>query len=416
MNEARFQESLHCSTWQSKHWHREVEPVAFLLGSGVSWGAGLDGTEQLTRAVLTPEASLNPPQALRDRDPLTLLALLKSTLETYYERVDGVQRANYEDLYYMASQIVDSELGEFDNPALDPFILDLLRNSHLRSSLHRDPLGDDDETPPISTGPVDETELRRRLRLLAERALEHVERTIRHRLSKADVDLRALHVLGDASEAGLPRLTLFTLNHDTLVERHLQARGVLFEDGFSVVDGDLRFFSPHAFECSPLNVHLLKLHGSLDWHCFRCRDEYGEMAPLGKAQDPWHAKDSRGREWIREHDRPLLIGTFNKMLSQVRGDSFMDLLCLFRLGLRSCRRLVISGYGYGDKGINGVLLEWLAQPGNRAVWIDPQPQQTIERGRPAAEAIARAEARGQLEVWARPFAESSWVELKKALS
>jgi hypothetical protein len=52
---------------------------------------------------------------------LSFLKRLYLEIEKYYGS-DSERQVNYEDLYYMAAQIHDSELGEYDNPAVQPLI------------------------------------------------------------------------------------------------------------------------------------------------------------------------------------------------------------------------------------------------------------------------------------------------------
>jgi len=54
----------------------------------------------------------------------------------------------------------------------------------------------------------------------------------------------------------------------------------------------------------------------------------------------------------------MLVGGFNKILNYT-GGVFADLFCAFRSALYRTTELVISGYGFGDKGVNRAIIEWL---------------------------------------------------------
>ena len=54
----------------------------------------------------------------------------------------------------------------------------------------------------------------------------------------------------------------------------------------------------------------------------------------------------------------LLVGTFNKM-HPYTASVFADLHCHFHKCLRQVNSLICCGYGFGDKGINTKLAEWI---------------------------------------------------------
>ena len=67
----------------------------------------------------------------------------------------------------------------------------------------------------------------------------------------------------------------------------------------------------------------------------------------------------------------VLIGTFNKILKYTEG-IFLDLYHQFYLSLSNSEYLIISGYSFGDKGINYRIFEWLSNRiENKLIVIDP---------------------------------------------
>lgn len=207
--------------------------------------------------------------------------------------------------------------------------------------------------------------------------------------------------------------------------------GVDFEDGFRPVaevnaasflamTPQIKAWDRATYGRSQKPISLVKLHGCLDWWSYP--DTGVEYLPPQKVVgDPFHVDDPRSpgqrsrQRWLWPPDRLLLIGTFNKMLAQARGDAFLDLLCLFRARLQEANALVISGYGFGDKGINGVILEWLSHPDNRTVWIEPRLKAMLENARPAILALVRAHQRDQLTTLREPFARASWRTIRRQL-
>jgi len=71
----------------------------------------------------------------------------------------------------------------------------------------------------------------------------------------------------------------------------------------------------------------------------------------------------------------MLIGTFNK-IPKYTGSIFSDLFAEFRRRLAEVDTLVVCGYGFGDKGINGQLIEWLYGLRNRRILlVHPEPDE-----------------------------------------
>jgi hypothetical protein len=78
-----------------------------------------------------------------------------------------------------------------------------------------------------------------------------------------------------------------------------------------------------------------------------------------KGTDPEHTCDFSGElQWPVGIEGVMLVGTFNKIL-EYSGGIFADLFCTFRSALRTTNYLVVSGYGFRDKGVNSTIIEWL---------------------------------------------------------
>jgi len=69
-----------------------------------------------------------------------------------------------------------------------------------------------------------------------------------------------------------------------------------------------------------------------------------------------------------DDDGVMLIGSFNKIF-EYSGGIFSDLFCAFRGSLGSARRLVVGGYGFGDKGVNQLIVQWLRESVERKLII-----------------------------------------------
>lgn len=384
--------------------------LAFLIGSGVSCAAGLPGTKGLTQAILNP--SNNAFNPFEPTETLSaFMRILADEQSRLLERLGNRRPVNYEDICYLAAQIADSEVGEFENAAVETFVDKLAHELANQEERFKEP--DDPEWG-------QEGYWRGRVYRLAVSSVRTIKQTVARELSQEAPRPDALRVLADTARCGEVGLDVFTLNHDTLLETLWNLEGISFEDGFRPV-ADVRsncylaaypevtVWSAQAYDanCST-RPSLFKLHGSIDWWSLPHPDI--DFLPPAKVKgDPFHIlarpEHRAGSKYLlpAELEPIILVGTFNKMLYQARGDSFLDLLCLFRRRLASADRLVISGYGFGDKGINGIIIEWLTSPHHRVLLIDPAPEDTLDRGRGAVQSLVRAKARGQLTMWKGGF-------------
>ncbi|HTB62908.1 MAG TPA: SIR2 family protein [Opitutales bacterium] len=333
--------------------------VLILLGSGISLGSGLPNVRELTNDILNgsfifssdqkfyPESFGILPSLGEERvakNTQRFLQLLKTYSDRYYAIRTG-QESHYEDIYYLAKQLADDQTDNIQNPAIDGFIRDVR-----------------EQAEPLFRG-IYALE-RARYQQMADRSCALIESVLAHRL-QLPKEIKGLDLLTTlALNNEIVQLDVTTLNHDTLVETHLGRSGCEIQDGFSKIDGDLQIFDPAEFDY-PKRIRLLKLHGSIDWYRFYL-DKKSQMAKVSHG-DIYHAKDKNGK--LINLDGPnFLAGTFNKILdygSGIFGEQFFR----FHQFLKEHDRLIISGYGFGDKAINTHLWDWLCEKSNRKMIV-----------------------------------------------
>ena len=79
----------------------------------------------------------------------------------------------------------------------------------------------------------------------------------------------------------------------------------------------------------------------------------------------------------------MLIGSFNKLHAYTRSINF-ELQCLFAKQLNESEHLVISGYSFGDQGINSRIISWALSSRKRKIYlIHKAPEDLILNARPA---------------------------------
>ena len=190
---------------------------------------------------------------------------------------------------------------------------------------------------------------------IAREATNYIYDIVWRSLEKKPADLHYLRCVGEAfHDPEISSLDLFTVNHDTVIEHYLKGCEIEYTDGFGPPVNGVRYWSREAIERSCDCVRLLKLHGSVNWFQF-------EHQEVGIAVDGGYSvyKNRNGQE--RQHRPPhrpmVLVGTYNKMRHYTSG-IYADLYFEFRRAFRETDRLVVCGYGFGDKGINKQLIEW----------------------------------------------------------
>lgn len=382
--------------------------IAFLIGSGLSSSAGMPSTKDITDQVLSPgldntgqpvhwQASES---AARDREIgldriLGFLHCLKQEVDRYYAG-HPEHYTDYEDLYYAASQIHDSERGEYDNPAILPFI------ERIQTELRA--------LPNIGPG---ETEIP--LQALAAAATRYIRDIVWQMLigKPESVDPMA-SIKGACEDPQLQRIDLFSLNHDMVLERYMESQGIAFTEGFDAPRQGIRYWNPDLFKSPDFHVRLFKLHGSVNW--FRLHDDhYGEL--IGIPANWKYQKNLNARPGTAHpaEGAPLfLAGTFNKMLQYIN-DIYADLHYQFRYTLRESRHLFVCGYSFGDKGINTRIIEWMHQGDDKLMIVaHPDPEDMKLKARPG---IARYweswQEQGKVCFLPKGIEEVSWEEIRQ---
>lgn len=352
-----------------------------LLGAGSSIPGGFPSTPDLTHRVAsgagvrfhTSDAyNLGP---INDEGPSGHVLLitrfvcrLKAVVDRYFA---GRPRhsTTYEDIYYLASQIADSESGELDNPGLFPLI------QEMRSEF--DVLIREFDVPRI-----------RSFSQVATQTVHYLHDVVWCSLSRKPSSTEHLvPLLRLCQSQQFDRIGIATLSHDTHVEDFLLSEGANLVDGFSAPENGVRYWERTLLLQETAAPLFLKLHGSVNWFRFRPVsgiEWYNDRVGIPVDGDCVHSIDNEGTLQDSLDCRPqVLIGTFNKISSYTR-HLFFDLHYQFRAFLDSVDRVAVCGYGFGDKGINEALLEWFYGRRERQVFVfHRHPDELVQTARGA---------------------------------
>lgn len=338
------------------------------LGSGISIASGMPSVGEISEHLLekpynfvkgppysfaeTQKASyIEDPTIKRIRDLFRLIInieqdLLKASAPfTSKERTKNTGAlfkgdTTYEDLYYIISEIAQSSMALSKKATTSTMILYIEdKGKHLLK-------GNNPSKRMIDLGKLCNMAVRFLdwlvPRLLVEKepkGLDLVIEVIRHN----------------------PNIDIITLNHDTLIERLLDHHLIEYDDGFhkKIEDGLLAYkgFKSH----SPTKI--IKPHGSTNW---KSKNHKYFKQITGSNNTPSQKLKSE-----------LLTGT-NKILSYNRG-IFAEMFYQLHQSFKESNCMIMSGYGWGDEGINIRLGNWLDRNGTNLVILHENPESLQDR-------------------------------------
>lgn len=339
---------------------------ALLVGSGISIPAGYPSVQNLTAIVLAGNGAFKKHTDgtyytnTSDQEICPYVGAATAMLRRIKQEIDPYlcqyqycgREANYEDLAYVLRQLGDFALGEIENPVVDPFLKQIIPATASREAVngHYDSIGS-------------------QMRQAEDYVCDVVWRSLdREADSCQHLDL----FLAAIKEKSARDVAIGTLNHDTHFERYLVKSGLQIWDGFGQEENEVRYWSNSGINQDEEGVPFFKLHGSIDWFRIRPPDGmafYDDRIGLPLTNDLWHTRTIDGRLQTLLDGRPLmLVGTFNKYIDYT-SELFPTIHCRWRERLNASDRLVICGYGFGDRGINAQIIEWVYGSRDRKILI-----------------------------------------------
>lgn len=353
--------------------------ILLFFGSGISFPSNLPNVDELTIKVLNDRwhdhsdqtfyRGDHPSDYFQEQNIVprlqTFLKLLKDFADEYFLSRER-SKTNYEDLFYICQQISDDQRHEIDNPVISPFLekIDILSSELYNPLPHRD-------------------ELEINLKLLASKSCDFIQCVIWDSLFTNEEPQGLGLLLNLIQNENIDKLDIATLNHDLLIEQLLKNHSVEFTDGFGEAEGDIRYFNPNIFNDSTHKVRIYKLHGSLNWYRFRKIDEDSNLTidryGMALNNDRWHCRDENG-DFVDNLDGiPIfLTGSYNKLLDYNFG-IFKQMHAKFDESLANHDIILMSGYGWNDRGINGRLFEWIfSSPIKKLILLHKNPETDIK--------------------------------------
>ncbi len=337
-----------------------------LFGSGVSFVSGIPGVKDITKRVLSGEnigrASdsnyyIGAGQHLYPTytpNCLAIIDVIKRDIDSFYTYLKHEHYTNYEDIYYVLRQLTDSFNLEFENPAVNGLISNL---SEVNQSKSLD------------------------LSYVVNETKKYLECVVWQMISKK-IDFVDQYAILPELIQKLGLRNIVSLNHDVVLDNYLSQNHIEFNDGFA--HKDFKFEQWQGFVPNDERLRYLKLHGSIDWFEVGIKEPHNHnkilKLPRGTDIARVHYHDERFYG-VTDGTPKLLIGTFNKMLGYL-SDLFEVLYDDFKSRLTETNVLIISGYGFSDKGINSKLSLWLNNDSSqKMVIIHPYMEDLLKNAR-----------------------------------
>lgn len=345
----------------------------FLLGSGVSLASGVQGVKDITDAIFGEEYWQHTDQSIIRGEPPAeylkhhyavsklqgYLKLLKEQNDDYLKERIGVEaKTNFEDLYDLAQQIYQETGISRDNLAVKAFVEKIeAQTENLRNNYNGLGYATD-------------------LRSFSYKAMGFIETVIKYGLNEDEV--KGLDIILQLLNRG-SEFQIFTLNHDLLIERLCDENGFNYTDGFSELDGEIRWYKPEVWDIGA-QVKVYKLHGSRNWN-FVQHPKKGVKYAILTGREKWHNKDAEGNEAQLQLDRGYILTGQRKSENYYTG-IHGEIHYRFAKHLKNCKNLIVSGYGWNDIQLNWKLFDWLdSQESSKMIIIHRNPEQMANDSR-----------------------------------
>ena len=337
--------------------------VMLFLGSGVSrptWeaannksGTSIPDVNGITDAVLSGSWKWNQLQQVFEQrapdDPLCevaercqqFLQRMCSRVSEYYMQQRGGS-LNYEDLFYLIDQLRSTLI----NPAIQAF------TEQVRGSC-----SDLCQSSITFQRPTEFDDL-------CKQACDFIQCVVWDQLRRDDVPIGMGLISDIVKRRTIRRITICTLNHDTLVETLLN--GIDYEDGFTNLTSG-GFFDAHRLRKTTKRIRLLKLHGSINWFRHQRREGEHYEDHYAAHKHGWRRPvTGNGFKWYEDSIPRILTGSYNKF-EGYGTDIIKEYIHAFHAALDQHSLIVMSGYGWGDHAINQRLCEWLGRDRSRRI-------------------------------------------------
>lgn len=282
------------------------------------------------------------------------------------------RKPTYETIFFMIDQLLMSTVHpKHPNPTLKQFLESiqeefprLRTHSHIWTALRQSKK---------FIEKVIKTELQQAVGQLSPEDIEENWSLIKELVEKTQTDeVDTLHI--------------FTLNHDTLLEKYLDhLNDVDYDDGFCISEfeaGEFLEWKPNNYD-ETTDIHIYKLHGSVDAEFFRKQPHNKGIPKDIYLFKPQESPDYPTKAFTDTETGWLILGTLNKYRNYSQSFGF-DLQHLFRKYLQNnTDEFLVAGYSFSDPGINNAIFNrWVQRPDEKPKMkvVDRDPDVPVKFG------------------------------------
>jgi hypothetical protein len=393
--------------------------ISFLFGAGISIPSIISSTQEITDRIISGNDIIrhtdssyyfwpNVPNKHLDlyfeyiSENIEFIKIILDEIVDYFKKVSN-KKLNYEDIFYFINEMYNEISGDTNNPAVYAFI------KYLGPKIKEF----------FETKKNNDYRLRDMLNYLDE-IENYMICIVTSMLSQKVIEIKGLDFLNILNkDKEIKKANIFTLNHDLLLEKYFVNKNIKYCNGFSIPINNVRYWEPKLFLENKNKFNLFKIHGSVDWYRMRIsgsdwHDEYICIITDGNIHRS-KSKDGRELNDLGTHPK-ILVGTYNKIAAYSNG-IFLDLICCLNKFLNESENLIISGYSFGDKGVNSWITEWAYKSRTkRIVLIHPKLDDLKNNARGSIRNKWDSWLKqGKLKTIEKGIEEVNWEEIKNEL-
>lgn len=314
-----------------------MKEVVFLLGAGVSQAVGMPSTKELTDLIFNGTnikydnshfqlfTEVQSSQALKESEKFRNILFL---LEKIKEESNLRKEINYEDLFYVITQMREYQIETNSNPCVRTFY-------YIMKEKCKDKL-------------IDNT-----LCMVVKLAYQYINEVVYQKINiPTPGDISNLVLFENIyNDTRVSHINIFTLNHDLVLEKYFDEKNINYIDGFKHNNSTWNFDRYKSINDEKISI--AKLHGSINWFIKNNSESHFEIKDVKSQLDQLPV---------------FLTGTDNKFMAYYNSVYF-QLAYLFHKKLWQTDTLIVSGYSFGDNGINQRLTEWIQLDNKRKMIV-----------------------------------------------
>ena len=306
--------------------------------------------------------SITPPIEERINTLRCFLDTVRDKIAKYKKIKKG--SVNYEEIYHACEKVTQSEQGH--SPVSSDFTRRLATDLVTGQT---EPCLLDRSNGYYGESDIDHT---------AQHAIRLIKGVVSSELDDENCNINGLKIIQEIIQDNrFEDVNIVTLNHDRLVERFLEGDNSdnwshEYEDGFSNQRGEAREYKPGQIFSTDKTTRIIKPHGSVDW--FLAEKEFRKSQKPKEISYIKHANQNNKRKYSlpgNGNEVYQIIGagpfylTGGEKEKQYADDIVGDMTYALNESLSNSEYILVSGFGWADRGMSRYLINSLRWDDNR---------------------------------------------------